>query len=117
VKMGGRAGIRGRPHRRAIHRHHLPRDQYPGSRHCRMSKWNPIISDGRGLAAPGDLSRRWCSDVGSRPCHRVAANGFNPGRYRGAMLSPSGVPALRRCGRGPAWRRLQPHPCARKLQA
>ena len=47
-----------------------------------MSKWNLIISGGRALATPGDLTRRWCLDVGSRPCRRVTANGFSPGAYR-----------------------------------
>jgi hypothetical protein len=35
-------------------------------------------------------------DVGSRPCRRVTANGFSPGAYRGAIISPSGLPTLRR---------------------
>ena len=47
-----------------------------------MSKWNPIVS-GRALAAPGDLTRRRCLDIGARPCHRVTANGFSPRAYRG----------------------------------
>jgi hypothetical protein len=53
-------------------------------------------------------------DVGSRPCHR---EWLQPGAHRRAIFSPSSVPTLRRCGRGPAWRRLRPHQCARKLRA
>ena len=65
-------------------------------RYSRMSKWNLIISGGRALATPGDLTPRWCLHVGSRPCRRVTAHGFGPGAYRGRDNIAGGVPTLRR---------------------
>jgi hypothetical protein len=55
---------------------HPAKPRWVRVRYSRMSKWNPIISGGCALATPGDLARRWCLDVGSRPCRRVTANGF-----------------------------------------
>ncbi len=51
-----------------------------------MSKWNPIVSGRRALAALRDLLRQWCLGVGSGPSRRVTANGFSPGAYRARQI-------------------------------